>query len=104
MDDLTFWSIVLAVVCNVTCALLGCYLVLRRMSLIGDAISHGVLPGIALAYMLTGQLSGVPMLVGAMLLGFLTAWLTQALSSSGKVSRGVMLSRGVAGSLWGMPS
>jgi len=80
------WNIVLAVVCNVTCALLGCFLVLRRLSLIGDAISHGVLPGIVLAFLWTKQLSGVPMLLGAMLLGFLTAWLTQALASSGKVS------------------
>src|SRR4051812_43807498 len=80
------WNIVLAVVCNVTCALLGCFLVLRRLSLIGDAISHGVLPGIVLAFLWTGQLSGVPMLLGAMLLGFLTAWLTQALASSGKVT------------------
>ncbi len=86
MDDITYWSIVLAVVCNVTCALLGCFLVLRRMSLIGDAISHSVLPGIALAYILTGQLTGLPILLGAMLLGFLTAWLTQALASSGKVT------------------
>src|SRR5262245_32865288 len=86
MDEIAFWSIVLGIVCNVTCALLGCYLVLRRMSLIGDAISHGVLPGIVLAYLLTDQLTGLPILLGAMLLGFLTAWLTQALASSGKVS------------------
>src|SRR5262245_61779624 len=86
MDEIAFWSIVLGIVCNVTCALLGCFLVLRRLSLIGDAISHGVLPGIVLAFLLTDQLSGVPMLLGAMLLGFLTAWLTQALASSGKVT------------------
>lgn len=81
-----YWGIVLAVVCNVTCALLGCFLVLRRLSLIGDAIGHGVLPGIALAFILTNEVSGLPILLGAMLLGFLTAWLTQALASSGRVN------------------
>lgn len=87
MDDLAFWSIVLAMLCNVTCALLGCYLVLRRLSLIGDAISHGVLPGLALAFLVTGELSGPHIVLGAMLLGFLTAYLTQALHSSGRVTQ-----------------
>ena len=35
---------------NVACALVGCYLVLRRMSLMGDAIAHAVLPGLVLAF------------------------------------------------------
>ncbi len=86
MDAYASWAIGLSIVCNVTCALLGCFLLLRRMSLIGDAISHAVLPGIALAYFMTGQLGGVLIVLGAMLLGFLTAYLTQALHSSGKVT------------------
>src|SRR4051794_6705854 len=85
MDSHALWAIILAVVCNVTCALLGCFLVLRRMSMIGDAISHAVLPGIVVAYLFTGSF-GAPIVVGAMLMGFLTAFLTQALRSSGKVT------------------
>jgi len=43
--------------------------VLRRMSLLGDAISHAVLPGIAVAFLVTGRVSGLPILVGAMAVG-----------------------------------
>ena len=46
-DDLdsAAWTILVGICCSVPCAILGCYLVLRRMSLLGDAISHAVLPG-----------------------------------------------------------
>lgn len=40
---------------NSACAILGCFLVLRRMSMLGDAISHAVLPGIVLAYLFAGR-------------------------------------------------
>ena len=80
------WTIAIGVLTNVACALLGCYLVLRRMSLLGDAISHAVLPGLAVAFLLTGQLSGWPMFLGAMAIGILTSVLTQWIASLGKVS------------------
>jgi ABC-type Mn2+/Zn2+ transport system permease subunit/Mn-dependent DtxR family transcriptional regulator len=86
MQDLAVRAILIALVCNVACALLGTYLLLRRMSLIGDAIGHGVLPGIVFAFLLTGQFTGIPIILGALVLGFLTALLTQALHSSGKVT------------------
>lgn len=77
--------VLVGAVCSVSCALLGCYLVLRRMSLMGDAISHAVLPGIALAFLLTGQINGWPIILGAMALGILTTFLTQAIHSLGNV-------------------
>ena len=43
------WTIAVAVASGLPCALLGCFLLLRRMSLLADAVGHGVLPGIALA-------------------------------------------------------
>jgi manganese/zinc/iron transport system permease protein len=49
----------------VACALPGNFLVLRRQALIGDAISHVVLPGIVVAFLLTGVISTGPMLLGA---------------------------------------
>lgn len=82
---LAFWTIAVGVVANVSCALLGCYLVLRRMSLLGDAISHAVLPGIAVAFLLIGQVTGPGIVLGAMALGLLTSFLTQTLHSSGGV-------------------
>ncbi|MCC6418361.1 MAG: metal ABC transporter permease [Gemmataceae bacterium] len=77
--------IIVGVFCSVPCALLGCYLVLRRMSLLGDAISHAVLPGIAVAFLLTGRLTGMPIVLGAMAVGVLTAVLTQTIYRFGNV-------------------
>jgi ABC-type Mn2+/Zn2+ transport system permease subunit len=76
---------------SASCAILGCYLVLRRMSLLGDAISHAVLPGIAVAYVLTGSVSGWPIFIGALVLGLLTSVLTQGISSLGRVSEDTSL-------------
>jgi manganese/zinc/iron transport system permease protein len=85
MDKLAFWTIVAGILSGTSCALLGCYLVLRRMSLLGDAISHAVLPGIVIAVLWSGQLAGWQVFVGAVLVGLLTAFLTQALASMGNV-------------------
>ena len=82
---LDFWTILVAIVTNTSCAILGCYLVLRRMSLLGDAISHSVLAGLAFAFLATGSLSYGPMLIGAVLVGLLTAALTQSLQRLGNV-------------------
>lgn len=82
----TIGTMSVGILCNGSCALLGCYLVLRRMSLIGDAISHAVLPGIAIAFLLTQRTYGVEIMLGAMALGMLTSFLTQSLHSLGKVS------------------
>ncbi len=86
-DDrvLAGWTIAIGCLVNIPCAILGCYLVLRKMSLLGDAISHAVLPGIVLAFLLTSQITGWPILVGAMLFGLLTAFLTHALKDLGRV-------------------
>ena len=80
------WTIAIGILCNVPCAMIGCYLVLRRMSLLGDAISHAVLPGLAIAFLMTGKLTGWPMFLGAMALGVITSVLTQAISKLGRVS------------------
>lgn len=50
-----------AVIVGVLCAVIGCYVVLRSMAFIGDAMAHAILPGVALAYLLNGDL-----LVGAL--------------------------------------
>ena len=75
MSD-ALWTVAAAILCNVSCAVLGCYLVLRRMSLLGDAISHAVLPGLVVAYLFAGQ-NGLALATGAAVLGVLTAFLTQ---------------------------
>jgi manganese/zinc/iron transport system permease protein len=70
---------------NVACALIGCYLVLRRMSLMGDAIAHAVLPGLVLAFVFFGSLNILPLFIGAALVGLLTTFLTQTLHQFGRV-------------------
>ncbi len=45
----------------------GNFLVLRRMSMLGDAISHAILPGLAAAFLLTGSRSSWPMFLGAVI-------------------------------------
>ena len=49
----------------VACALPGNFLVLRKQALIGDAISHVVLPGIVVAFLVTGVIATWPMLIGS---------------------------------------
>lgn len=61
------------------CALVGTFLVLRGMSMLGDAISHAVLPGIAVAFVLTGSRAALPMVIGAAALGVLTVFLVELL-------------------------
>jgi ABC-type Mn2+/Zn2+ transport system permease subunit len=50
-------ALVAALVVGVLCAILGCYVVLKSMAFIGDAMAHAVLPGIAIAYLLGGNLT-----------------------------------------------
>ena len=61
-------ALLTALVVAVICALLSCYLVLKGWSLMGDAISHAVLPGIVLAF-----LAGIPLVVGAFVSGIACA-------------------------------
>ncbi len=58
-----------------SCALVGSFLVLRRMALLGDAISHSVLPGIAIAYLVAGAHAPILTLIGAGACGVLTVFL-----------------------------
>jgi manganese/zinc/iron transport system permease protein len=61
-----------------SCSLLGCFLILRRMAMVGDAISHAVLPGIVIAYLITGGERESPlMLAGAATIGIVTTLLIE---------------------------
>lgn len=79
------WVMLIGAMTNVTCALLGCYLVLRRMSLLGDAIAHAVLPGLVVAFLFSGTLHLGWMFLGASVVGLLTSLLVQLLHRQGGV-------------------
>lgn len=85
------WIVLVGAACAVACALPGSFLVLRGMSLMGDAISHAVLPGLALAFLLTGSRASLPMFVGAAALGILTAVLTQWIRRWGRLESGASM-------------
>ena len=59
----------IAVTAAVGCALVGTFLMLRRLAMLSDAISHAILPGIAVAFFITGDLGSPLMLVAAALTG-----------------------------------
>lgn len=73
------WAIATAAVVAAGCALVGTLLVVRRMSLLGDAISHAVLPGIVIAVLAGGRPGGLLVLVGAAAAAVVTVWLVQLL-------------------------
>ncbi|MEC0252441.1 MULTISPECIES: metal ABC transporter permease [Bacillus] len=77
------WIIVTGILVGVSCALIGTFLVLRRMAMLADAISHTVLLGIVSAFLVTKSLDGIPMFIGAAVSGLLTAFLVQLLHSKG---------------------
>ena len=56
------------------CGMLGSFAVLRKQSLLGDAISHAALPGIAIAFLITGTKETNVLLVGALISGLLGAF------------------------------
>jgi manganese/zinc/iron transport system permease protein len=85
------WIVVVGVVSAMSCALLGNYLVLRRMSMMGDAISHAVLPGLAIAFLVSGSRDSLPMLVGAIGIGVVTTLLIQAVDRLSGLDKGASM-------------
>lgn len=77
VDAIAFWIVVTGAMVGVCGALLGNYLVLRRLSLMGDAISHAILPGLAISFVVTQSRAPLAMLIGAALAGIATAALTE---------------------------
>jgi manganese/zinc/iron transport system permease protein len=79
------WIVLTGLVVSLSCALIGNFLVVRRMSLMGDAISHAVLPGLAIAFLVGGTRNPAPMFAGAVIAGLSTAFFTEWIHRNGKV-------------------
>ncbi|MEK3807505.1 metal ABC transporter permease [Metabacillus sp. JX24] len=77
------WILLTGSLVGITCAIIGCFLILRRMAMLADAISHSVLLGIVGAYFVSKSLDGVSMFIGAAIVGLLTAFLVQVLNAKG---------------------
>jgi len=78
--DFMVRALVTSVLAAVVCALLSCWLVLIGWSLMGDAVSHAVLPGVVLAYVV-----GAPFALGAIVFGVLAVVLIGAVRSPGRI-------------------
>lgn len=74
----------------------GCFTILRRQSLLGDALAHAALPGICLAYMITGTKTPAALLIGALVAGLLGALFVVGLVGNSRIKEdsaiGIVLS------------
>ena len=82
-----FWIILTASLVATSSAILGCFLIMRKMAMIGDAISHAVLPGIVIAYLISNSRATLPILLGAAASGILVTWFIQFFNQKVKLQR-----------------
>lgn len=88
---LSFAPLVIGLFASIACALPGNFLVLRKQALIGDALSHVVLPGIVLAFVVTGVIGTWPMMIGALLAAFVAVALIQVVQRIGRIEQGAAM-------------
>jgi ABC-type Mn2+/Zn2+ transport system permease subunit len=79
-------AMLIAALIGAVCAVLSCYLVLKGWSLMGDAVSHAVLPGIVLAYII-----GLPLAIGAFLAGLLCAATTGWIKNNSRLKEDTIM-------------
>jgi len=78
-----FWIILIGTLVACSCSLVGCFLLLRKMSMMGDAISHAILPGIVIATLMMGSRNSLAIIIFASLFGLITVFLIQMFQQSG---------------------
>jgi manganese/zinc/iron transport system permease protein len=83
----TFWILLMGFFVASACGLVGNYLILRRMALVGDAISHSVLPGLAIAFLVTGSRSSSAMFIGALVAGVVTTIIIEVIHKKSRVKQ-----------------
>ena len=88
---LSLTPILIGTFAAISCALPGNFLVLRRQALIGDAISHVVLPGIVVAFLITGTVATWPMMIGAAAAALLAVLLIEAIRRLGGIEPGAAM-------------
>ena len=79
-------AFLISIIISVPTALLSCFLVMKGWALMGDAVSHAVLPGIVLAYIF-----GIPLIIGAFLAGMTWSLLTGYLSNNSRVKQDTVM-------------
>lgn len=79
-------AMIISLIIAVPAALLSCYLVLKGWSLMGDAVSHGVLPGIVIAYIIN-----IPLIIGAFIAGMVCALATGYLKDNSRIKQDTVM-------------
>jgi len=77
-------ALVASVMVGISCGLIGTYIMLRRLSLIGDALAHAVLPGVVIGFMIAGK-NPISLFVGALAAGILTSILISYVERNSKI-------------------
>ena len=85
--SMTLWIVLMAFFVITSCGLIGNYLILRRMALVGDAISHSVLAGIAGVVVFTGGLQVTDLFIGALVAGVVTTVLIELIHRYSRVKQ-----------------
>lgn len=89
--QLSLMPLLIGTLASIACALLGNFLVLRRQSLIGDAVAHVALPGIVGAFLFTGTIAAGPMMAGAAIAAVVAVALIELIRKVGKVEPGAAM-------------
>jgi ABC-type Mn2+/Zn2+ transport system permease subunit/Mn-dependent DtxR family transcriptional regulator len=105
--DYALRALMASSIVGITCGLLGCFVILRRMALIGDALSHAILPGVVVGFMLFGH-NPLAIFVGAVVAGLLTStiitWIQRNSITKDDASIGIvftaMFALGIIGISW----
>ncbi len=77
-------ALIASITIGISCGLIGTYIMLRRMSLIGDALAHAVLPGVVVSFIVAGK-SEVALFIGAVISGILTVLLIGFVNRNSKI-------------------
>ena len=85
--ELYGWIAVMGFLVTTACGLVGNYLILRRMALMGDAVSHSVLPGLVIAFLFTNSRGTGPMFIGALAAGLAATILIEAIHRKTRVKQ-----------------
>ncbi|MEM7775161.1 MAG: metal ABC transporter permease [Pseudomonadota bacterium] len=89
--QLSLVPILIGVLASIACALPGNFLILRQQALLGDAISHVVLPGIVVAFLVTGTVSSVPMVIGAAGAAIVAVVMIEVIKRLGRIEPGAAM-------------
>lgn len=81
------WIALMGFFVATACGLVGNYLILRRMALVGDAISHSILPGLVIAFLISQTRSSTAMFIGALAAGILTTIIIEVIHKKSRVKQ-----------------